>query len=279
MCLPAPAMLTSPGILEYGELGVVRSKSPGFVQRVAVRDGQSVELGELLVELRNEDVEKEYRDLLHRIEQSRIRQRIAMDDHEASQAQVELGNELALLQQLEETRSQREGLAIRAPVEGRVVSRDLDQTLGTYVDEGQELLAIGQESKKEASLSIGHREVQEIRPYVGRDVLLRIGSRTAIRGVLSRIDPRASTELREAAMAATEGGPLAVTQGDDSRDKLRLAEPHFRAIVTLPSETARRLRAGERGYAIMGWQRKTLGMSLYTAVTDWIDDKLEQVQQ
>ena len=107
---------------------------------------------------------------------------------------------------------------------------------------------------------------------------MRLGSRARIPGTLTQIDPRASTQLIHPALAATEGGPLAVTQPDQRESEIQLAEPHFRAVVALTEGASHELNSGERGYAVMGWQRERLGTQLLRWITDWIDDKVQQIK-
>ena len=249
--VPNPFAVTVPGIVDYEDLAVVRSGVAGFVQKVHVQDGQLVEAGQLLLELTNHDIVNEYHDIIQTIEQSRIRHRVALNRHQTAAAQMELGDQQALERRLFEKQREYDGLTLRAPVAGRVMGRQLAQLNGAFVDRGQELLAIGNEDRKEIVLSIGHDEIDEVLPSLGKRVSVRIGSRPKIQGTLSRVEPRASTRLTHVAMAATDGGRLTVRPSQDpkatAQQSMELVTPRFRAVIAVPVASSRDLLCGERG--------------------------------
>ena len=67
-------------------------------------------------------------------------------------------------------------------------------------------------------------------------------------------------QLEHAALAASEGGELAVrgSASEDSEDAMLLLEPHFVAHIELPDEVARSLQAGLRVNAHFGYRRLPL---------------------
>ena len=69
-------------------------------------------------------------------------------------AQVALRNRQAAVDRLAEVQRQLEGLRVYAPVAGHIVARNLHNTIGTYVHEGAELLAVGDERRKELLVSV-----------------------------------------------------------------------------------------------------------------------------
>ena len=276
---PNPASVTVPGIVDFEDLEVVRTGTSGFVREIHVRDEQYVEKGTLLVELVNDDVTTEYHELLHRIEQSRIRYRMAVETHQTAVAQVELRNRQALEKQLLEKQRQYDALTVRAPVSGRVVARQLAQMQDAYIVEGNELLSIGNDQNKELVLSIAHDEIDEVLPLVGASIYARIGTRSRLWGTLKQVDPRASTQLTHFALAATDGGPLTVTETEEPEvnegRSLQLVEPRFKATVELPEDKSVNLFCGERGYAVLGRRRSSIGSDLHSWVRDWVEERLQ----
>ena len=61
--LPWPATVTVPGVVEYSDLSIVRSGASGFIHRLHVHDGMQVRSGDLLLELENDKLESEFREL------------------------------------------------------------------------------------------------------------------------------------------------------------------------------------------------------------------------
>jgi putative peptide zinc metalloprotease protein len=276
--MPAPARVSVPGVVEYHDVVELRSLTPGFVREIFVADGQNVQAGDLLMRLENPDVSNLYHDLLLSIEQAEQRYRLALDDHEISAAQVEQRNRLALEERLVDARRRFEALQVRAPVSGEVIRRSLAHTLGTYVDERAVLLSIANERSKELVVSVSQQDFDNAVPSLGDTVYVRLGSQPRVPGRLVRLEPRASTELPHAALAASDGGSLAVvesrqSQADRSEALLQLTEPRFRGIVSLPPSATGTLFSGQRGQALIGWHREPWGVRLIQSTRDWIERK------
>ena len=64
---------------------------------------------------------------------------------------------------------------MHAPVAGRIVGRNLDNAIGTYVEEGTELLAVGNELAKELLVSVSHEQIEDVLPLLGQTVRFRTG--------------------------------------------------------------------------------------------------------
>lgn len=275
--LPSPTNTSNPGIVDYARLAIVRVQSPGFVEQVFAGENALVRQGDVLVRLRNPDLESEYRELELIVEQTRQRHTIALQQRNVAVAQIESVNLEMTRQQLREMRLRLDSLDVVAPADGRVIARGLIDRVGTYVQEGEELLAIGDENAKEVVLSISHDDVQDALACLDTNVALRIGSRPPCRGRLIRVEPRATTMVTHPALLTVEGGPLAGRQNESARserDSIELIEPRFKATVMLSEETSNDVFCGERGYAMMGVARRPVGVELYRFVSQWIDRKL-----
>lgn len=277
--LPWPGMLSTPGIVDYQDVGVIRSRTAGFVTAVHVRDGQSVVEGALLLELRNEELAHELRAMELEIRQSDVQRHIAQQQGRAGESQVLERNRRALEERLAELQRRSAGLQLRAPSSGRVVARNIDQLVSTYVKEGEALFTVGDDTKKELVVSIAQDQLEQVSQHIGKSVRFRVGARPAEHGVLERIDPRATRELWHPALGADTGGPLAVSEAihaDGSRE-VRLVEPRFRAVIKFDSETCRNLPCGEQGHAMLGRRHVPFGQYLWWLCTQWIRDCLREV--
>lgn len=274
--VPNPAIGTAPGIVDYRDLAVIRSGVAGFVAKLHVEDGQLVQPGDVLLELRNDDVSNQYHELLHQMEQSRIRHQMAIERHEITEAQVELRDRQALQQKLTEKQREYDSLTVRAEVAGRVVAPRLATMQGAFVQQGVELVSIGNESEKELILSIGHNEVEQALAAIGSALDVRVGSRGKMTGSLKSVEPRASRSLTHPALSASAGGPLSVRQTEDHHDKvaLELIEPRFRATLSLDSEVSQRLACGERGYVRFGWRSRSIAIDVIRWSQNWIRQRL-----
>ena len=273
---PWPGSMTAPAVVDYAELAQIRSRASGFIAHIHVDDGEAVVEGQLLLELRNEELLVEQRELELAFEQGEIRRRTALGKHNAAEAQIAERDLQAITQRLAEVQRRTNGLRVFAPVNGRVVARNLRQRLGTYVKEGAELLAVGDEQSKELVISVGQEEIDTVLPLVGEAACFRIRGRFAGRGEFQRIEPRASTDLPHPALSSAVGGPLVVKQADDmDQSLLRLAEPRFRGVIALGPSEARDLGVGQRGYAMLGLRRQTVGEVIWLRGSRWLESLLK----
>lgn len=276
--MPSPAIVSASGVVEYQDVQHLRSLTGGFVREVFVVDGQQVDAGELLLELANPDVSKTYHDLCLAIQQTQVKYQSAVDRHETSEAQIAQREIEALSEQLADANRRHESLEVRANVSGKIIRRSLSQLLGTYVQEGETLLSIGNEHSKEIIVAIDQRHYDAVAPQVGAQVHVRVGSQEPALGKLLRLEPRASARLIHPALSAVEGGPLEVIQSTTSDsaggEQTQLVEPCFRAVVSVPTDRATAMFSGQRTRVMIGYRGESIGVTIYRTIGDWIHSKL-----
>lgn len=270
---PVPFGATAPGIVTLPEGSAVRAELDGFIEQLHVTPGQYVKSGDLLVTLRNRALEAEYADLELQLTQAGLKRVAAVNRHNAGDAQVAADLEAALQTRLDKLAVRMAGRQLRAGVDGQVVLRNPDLLHGRYVHEGDEVLIIDSQLPLQLQISVDQIDQPEIQRLADQPVKIRIGTRPAITGRLTQITPRATLSLKHPALAALEGGPLAVTATEDNGE-YRLTEHRFDAVISLPAELSGRLRPGERGCAVFSSASPNLASHIYHAVSDWIDDQL-----
>ena len=279
--VPAPVMITAPGIVEYTDGEVIRAVTPGFIQQVHVVDGQEVAEGEVLVSLTNEEISAKLTDLQQRFAQEDLRQQTANRDHNGGALSVAQVNLESLKAQLAECRKQITGLELRASRNGRVVVQNPERLVGTFAKPGMELLTIGREDQKELQISIGQRDLAGSLQAVGNTVHMRIGTHGILSGTLQPVNPQASRKLPHPALAASNGGPLPVvasdesSRDDDSRSDMQLTENRFTGVVRFTADDATELRCGERGIASPGLIPASLGVHCWRSAQRWIAAQLD----
>ena len=275
--IPSPATVSAPGIVEFQNVQNLRSLTGGFVKEVLVIDGQYVDAGQGLLRLENPEVSTLYHDLCLEIKQTEVKLQAAVDRHETAEAQVAQRQITALAEQLSEARYRFESLDVRAPVSGKIIGRSLDQLLGAYLPEGEPMLSIGNENSKELVVSVDQSHFDSVAPLAGQPVHIRTGSQASMKGVLVRVEPRASTRLIHPALSANQGGPLevipAAERDSGQGDEFELAEPCFRAVVSIPADCATTIFSGQRTIAMFGYRGESIGITFYRTIRDWIRTK------
>ena len=272
LALPVPFGAVAPGVVELHEGSRVRAATDGFVETLHFSPGQSVEMGDLLLTLQNRELRTEYSDLVLQLRQASLRQRTAMEAHQAGEANVAADLVKALEKRVAKSRQQVDGLEIRAAVSGTVLLQNPDLLRGRYVREGDELLVIDNAEARELHISVAQEDLPTLRSQQGEAIQVRIGTRPAVTARLSRLTPRATLTLKHPELATPEGGTLAVVASEDEGDYV-LTEHRFDAVVDLPPELSASLNAGERGYAMTQSSSRTMGVHVYRAVSNWLQDQ------
>jgi putative peptide zinc metalloprotease protein len=277
--MTAPVAVLAPGIVEYTDGQTVRATTSGFVREVLVRDGQEVRAGDLLLVLENEDVTGEHWDLEQQIQQEEVRIHTATRGHESGAISIAQANLESLRQRMVETQKKVDGLQLHALHAGKISGSRLQQLEDTFVQEGQELLTIGNEDSKELRISVLQNDLPTAMRKLNKPLGVRIGTRPGLQGHLVRINPKATRKLPHPALAATSGGTLAVTETSDSEKQLTdgelvLTEQRFDAVISLDPDVAADLCCGERGVVTIGSPDCSVAVYLYRTGYRWIENHI-----
>ena len=280
--VPWPGARRAPAVVEYSPCTPVRAASSGFVRELLVFSGQHVEKGQVLAILKNDQLHLDAAQLRIEVEQAELNCRIFKEARQMAAYQAEKKNLESLETKSREKASQVAQLVLHAPVSGKVIRRDLDSTLGTYMSEGTELLSIGSESHKELRISISQEDLDAFKASLGQAVIVRLPYMRQFQDELHRIKPRASAKIPHPALCAAQDGPLAVKEKDptaDSReefDHYELLAPRFCGIVEMGPDRSRRLRAGQIGSIRVRTGQESIGGHLYNLVAGWVRGQMRQ---
>ena len=269
--LPSPFQRHAPGIVDFTDIEVVRVSSAGFVQEILVTNGQTVEAGDDLVILHNEELDARVIDLELAIQQSEAKRIGQINRKELALAQIELRNQQALKEQLAEAYLRTDALTIKAPVAGRVLARRLDQQLGNYLKEGTEILVIGDDTHKEVLASVDQRDLEAF-SITGIDSTdLRIHGTGPAASADMALEPRASTRLPHPALSAIHGGAVDVvaSSADSDDEGVKLSEPRFLLRAKLDAAASTRVFSGQQATAAPLSGRRTIAQQLTSALRDW----------
>ncbi|MEM8912918.1 MAG: hypothetical protein AAGC97_14215, partial [Planctomycetota bacterium] len=112
--------------------------------------------------------------------------------------------------------------------------------------------------------------IERVRASEGSHVTVWTASRKHFVSAIARIEPRASDRLDYPALAATNGGSLALKQNPDAdgEDRQRLMRPHFRAWLKVPATSLTGVPAGMRLQADIGFD----SASMATRLRRWVRD-------
>ena len=279
--IPSPIVARVPCLIEFEDAANVRTETAGFIAEVIVEENATVEVGQPLLKLENLELVGEVGKLEAELQYQKTRERIALDQSETAEAQVAVAQQDAILTSLNSRLEELDRLTIKAPVAGRVVARNLAAMTGTYVEKGDLVLRITDETAKEVIVSLPVTEINSAKKMVGAKIPIQIGSRRTIYASVDHISPRATTLVSYPSLIDPNGGPLAVRQSTKVEDteedspEFEFFEPRINAIATLEKPVAQNVWSGERGYAVLSSSTPTLGKWLFISSRDWIKKQLE----
>ncbi len=149
-------------VLEPASHAVVRAVVPGTVTQVYAHEGQRIEAGAPLVQMRNLELDSQL---------ARSQSELAIAASRAMSAQLRYADagsagpqREGLIRQTREISSEVAQLQVRAPIAGVVTTPRLSDRLGTYATEGSELLELADLNRLRARIYISEYEMYKLEP-------------------------------------------------------------------------------------------------------------------
>jgi putative peptide zinc metalloprotease protein len=245
----SPFVRGVPVIVQYCDEQIGRAAANGFVDRVAVQAGQRVKEGDVLLEIRNDDL------LLRRAQMSddltlalsKHRQLSRKKELAAAEAQLELVRSYkASLEELDQAVNDLRITAVRG---GVVVSERPEQWLGRYVRRGDILIRIADMDDKELLIVFPEAEwasyAQAVATNRALTARLRGGQRITVQPQPAQ--PRFRDILSHPAMAGCSGGDIAVIADADAPGGFRSLQALGEAIASLSAGDSPLVHSGQRG--------------------------------
>ncbi len=244
-CLvPFHRSVSSAGVIELADTVVLRAECPGFVAATRVRDGEIVEAGQILFELRNDDATAALERSRVELAGQDLRARLAFTRQDVSAAQAEQAKAEALRKTVAQHESYVATLQIRAPFAGRITARELERMFGAYFRAGEEIAHLGRADGCDVRIALDQEAEPHFRASSHQPLRVRVeGMGADFPATLTRVESRATRELIDPALTALGGGPLALRRVEeeastDARQsaEYELAEPHFVALARLATD-------------------------------------------
>ena len=275
--LPAPTVVSAPAVVQTRPLAIVHCLSSGCIKRIAIRTGDKVALGEVLVELENLDLVDELQQLRIEMRASSQREIRYLNKGEVAAAEVERSNRKSTIRREEELLRMIDGLLVKAPMAGRVVTRQLDELIGRRLQPGSELLTIASTSRPQLIAMVPQSEAESLRGREGQLVTGWLwGHSRWLKGQVEHIEPRATQVAAHPALTAEAGGPLAVVARDQREEQSTvmadsqwiLTEPQLEVVITLDA-AGEPLALGETGIVRLPIRTGSLWSYLSQRVQSW----------
>lgn len=264
--IPWRSTLQVPAVLDAAAVSPLYTPVPARIDAVLVAPGQLVAAGDILIRLSSPDLAFRKAQAERDLDLAQVRYNQAMVDAEGIQQAAALRQEvLGLHTRLSGLNTQEARLALRAPMDGRMV--DILPALRTGLWVNQDVLLGRIIAAQGGRLTL----------YIPEDVLghVRAGSVVAFRsegrgntdlhGPLGALPPVALDRMDDVLSASVGGGGVAVRQEADR--SLRPISGTYQAAVALPTA---QVPQRQRGIAIIEGEAETLAARAFRRIASVI---------
>lgn len=276
--MPWYAQVVAPAVVEFQEEADVRPTTGGFVAEVFVSPNEVVQSGQVLAMMENRELETDIRHLVIERQLTIARARQYRDGEDLAAFDIERESLASIETRLANRIQELRDLEIIAPRDGIVVADDLDSMQNTFVSAGAKFCSVASNERKEIHGLIAQENFETFKAHEGQKVLVRVwGSGRSISATLKQVNPRASVQLANAALASTAGGPLPVRYRPenqaDQQSPIELVEPHFLAIVELDEVESLSFLAGQRARISFPAVQGSIGEVASQRIWKWIQQQ------
>ena len=261
LLVPPVATRVSTGlVLEPGRIAPVRAQAAGQVQQVYVRTGDFVKAGQLLVTLRNAELGAESRALAGEmaLANSNLRNGQDRSDYDAAATGVRERNRLS--QELSIANHNLDSLGVRAPIDGIIMTDDLDQKTGSYIEAGEELGTIVDRSSMKARILVRDWELEDVKDGAAVKVKVAPFPFRTYTGTVERILPAAAIDHP-------------VTQTQDLERLGQKLTNYFAVEMEFPNQDGS-LREGMTGVARIAGKSSPLAWQFCRATWRWAKSQI-----
>jgi len=163
-------------------------------------------------------------------------------------------------------------LTLRAPHDGVLRTPSPQLLLGQYFQARQTVFELGDTSSSRLIIPLDEKQVRRVQ--VGQAVSVRFDAAPEVRvlGTISAVPIAPTEEISVPALANIHGGDIPA-QPNPSTNEPKASIPHYeaQAVLTIPPEVAKRLRAHSLGRAKIEISSTKLGPFLWERLWDTID--------
>jgi putative peptide zinc metalloprotease protein len=191
---PFSSKVTTDLVLEPGKDARIRALVDGRIQKVFVREGDQVKAGQLLAVLENPDVNADVQSLRHKLAIASSNLRVNQDRSDLGQAAQAVTDRKRLQQEMSIGQKRAQELEIRAPIDGTVVTPNVDQRIGEYLSAGDGFARVADRSTMKARILVQDRDVQDVQPGAPTKVKVLPYPFRTYSGHIDRILPAAALD-------------------------------------------------------------------------------------
>ena len=150
----------------------IRALVPGVVERMLVREGESVPRGAVIAQLRAPDLRAQLATAEAELGVAQRAAARAAAAGDAAEQQMQQSRATSLEEQARLFGGEVQALEVRAPVEGTVLTARPEERTGLWLDAGDLVVTLGRTDTLELEFGVAERDLPRVRP--GQEVRLRV---------------------------------------------------------------------------------------------------------
>jgi hypothetical protein len=190
---PVSYRVVAPARVEGEGQRIVAAPVDGFVLSAALRPGETVRAGQVLLALDDRDLALERGKSNAEIAQLDHLYREALTKDDAAQIVIARSKLEQAQAQLGLVQSQLERIQLRAPFDGVLLSGDLTQSIGMPVKRGQELMTLAPDLSFRVVAEVDEQDIADLRNGQRAQVLFGAFAQDSLAMTVTRIAPMATT--------------------------------------------------------------------------------------
>ena len=191
MLIPMPYRVGCDCTIEPTQRRYVAAPYEGVLESSTVRSGDLVEEGQVVAVLDGRQLRIKLAALKADLEGAKKRKESTLANGEIAQSQIAKSEMKRHLADIKLAQQQLENLEVRSPIDGVIVSGDLQRAHGAPVELGQTLFEVAPLETMVAEVGIPESEIGYVMPGMSVDIKLDAYPLQTFRGQIELIEPRA----------------------------------------------------------------------------------------
>jgi putative peptide zinc metalloprotease protein len=189
---PTAVKVVSDFRLEPGRQAEIRAGVPGVIAQVEVREGSTVPAGGVIAVLHNPDIETHSRVVGYQLRQAAAAMRAAEARFDSGQTALYTQNEKRLEFDQKQAEWNLDQLTLRAPFAGVIATPLVEQRVGSYLQEGDQLAVFVDRQVMRARVLVRDRELEDVLKGTRVDLKVQSFSFRTFTGQVKEIMPASS---------------------------------------------------------------------------------------
>ena len=191
---PTAVKVVSDFRLEPGRRAEIRAEVPGLITQVEVREGSVVPAGGVIAVLHNPDLETHSKVVGYQLRQAAAAMRTAESRFDSGQTALYTQQEQRLEFEQKQADGKLEQLTLRAPFAGVIATPLVEQRVGSYLQEGDQLALFVDRQVMRARVLVRDRDLEDVQKGTRVDLKVQSFPFRTFTGQVEQVMPAASPD-------------------------------------------------------------------------------------